>query len=97
MLDPASAAALYPPGLDAHERLRIFVDSYGVSLQERTELPDIIEQTTAACRAFAADRVADGDPTYVKSDADCCGWQRWDRIRGWLTANREAFSAALQD
>lgn len=97
MLDPASAAALYPPGLDAHERLRIVLDSYGLPLHERTGLSDITEQTTAACRAFVADRMADGDPTYVKSQAEHGGWPHWDRIQDWLTANREAFSTALQD
>lgn len=63
ILDPASAAALYPAGLDAPMRLRILADSYGLSPQERAELPGVIEQVTASCRAFVADRVADGDPT----------------------------------
>ncbi|WP_407554705.1 hypothetical protein [Streptomyces sp. Pv4-95] len=62
-----------------------------------TELPGVIEQTTAACRTLVADRVADGEPTYVPSHAEHGGWRRWDRIQEWLTANREAFSTALQD
>lgn len=46
MLDPASAATVYPEGLDAPARLRILADSYGLSLQDRAELPGVIEQAT---------------------------------------------------
>ncbi|MGW3285070.1 phosphotransferase [Streptomyces sp. NPDC001002] len=80
MLDPASAAALYPAGLDAPARLRILADSYGLSPHERAELPGVIEQATASCRAFVADRVADGDPVYANALSERGGWQRWDRI-----------------
>ncbi|ULR55697.1 phosphotransferase [Streptomyces deccanensis] len=95
MLDPASAAALYPAGLDAPARLRILADSYGLSPQQRAELPGVIEQATASCRAFVADRVADGDPTYTRVLAERGGWQRWDRIEGWLAAHCELFTAVL--
>jgi aminoglycoside phosphotransferase (APT) family kinase protein len=52
MLDPASAAGFYPDGLDAPARLRILADSYGLSPQQRSELPPAIEQATDTCRAF---------------------------------------------
>ncbi|WP_189864071.1 phosphotransferase [Streptomyces poonensis] len=97
MLDPASAAALYPAGLDAPARLRILADSYGLSPQERAELPGVIEQATASCRAFAAARVADGDPFYIQALSERGGWQRWDRIQRWLKAHDETFTAALLD
>ncbi|WP_030674418.1 phosphotransferase enzyme family protein [Streptomyces sp. NRRL B-1347] len=95
MLDPASATAHHPAGLDAPTRLRILADSYGLSPQERAELPDVIEQATASCRAFVADRVADGDPVYAQALSERGGWQRWDRIQEWLTAHREMFTSAL--
>lgn len=95
MLDPTSAAAFYPTGLDAPMRLRILADSYGVSRQERGELPGVIERATASCRAFVADRVADGDPLYTQAWSERGGWQRWDRIERWLVAHREMFTAAL--
>ncbi|MFG2601274.1 phosphotransferase [Streptomyces sp. NPDC048462] len=95
MLDPTSASALYPAGLDVMARLRVLADSYGLSPQERAELPQVIEQATAACRAFVAARVAEGDPGYLRALSDRGGWERWDRVQEWLTAHRERFAAAL--
>ncbi|MFD9631834.1 phosphotransferase [Streptomyces violascens] len=95
MLDPTSAVVLHPAGLDAPARLRILADGYGLSPQERAELPGVIEQATAVCRAFVADRVADGDPVYTRALSEHDGWQRWDRIQQWLAAHRELFTAAL--
>ncbi|MFD0412348.1 phosphotransferase enzyme family protein [Streptomyces sp. NPDC127108] len=97
MLDPATAAAHYPAGPDAPTRLRILADSYGLSVQERAELPDVIEEATASCRAFVADRVATGDPVYTRALSERGGWQRWDRIQEWLTAHHDVFTAALTD
>ena len=95
MLDPTSAAVLHPAGLDAPARLRILADGYGLSPQERAELPGVIEQATASCRAFVAGRVAEGDPAYTRALTEHGGWQRWDRIQEWLAAHRELFTAAL--
>ncbi|GAA3116918.1 phosphotransferase [Streptomyces rameus] len=95
MVDPASAAALYPAGLDAPARLRILADSYGLSLLDRAELPSVIEQATEVCRAFVARRVADGDRVYLQALDDRGGWARWDRMQTWLTDQRETFTAAL--
>jgi len=95
MLDPTSAAGFYPAGLDAPARLRVLADGYRLSPQERAELPGVIEQATAACRAFVADRVADGDPGFVRALSERGGWRRWDRIQEWLVAQREVFTAAL--
>ncbi|UUU29521.1 phosphotransferase [Streptomyces sp. CA-210063] len=96
MLDPESAAALYPGGaLDAPRRLRVLADSYGLSAQERAELPEVIEQTTAICRDFVAARVAEGDSVYRRVLAERGGWTRWDRIQTWLTTHRATFTAAL--
>jgi aminoglycoside phosphotransferase (APT) family kinase protein len=97
MLDPVSAAALYPAGLDAPARLRMLADGYGLSAGERAELPDVIEQATEICRAFVARRVADGDPVYLQALADRGGWERWDRMQAWLTGHRETFTVALLD
>lgn len=95
MLDPASAAALYPAGLDPPARLRILAESYGLSTQDRAELPGLIEQATEACRTFVAHRVADGDPVYLKALAERGGWERWNRMQTWLTDHRETFTTAL--
>ncbi|MEU8791361.1 phosphotransferase [Streptomyces sp. NPDC048643] len=95
MLDPESAAVVYPPGLVASVRLRILADSYGLSPWERGELPGIVEQATEVCRAFVARRVADGDPLYVRALTERGGWERWDRIQDWLAAQHDTFAAAL--
>lgn len=95
MLDPGSATALYPSGLDAPARLRILADSYGLSAGERVELPGVIEQVTEVCRAFVARHVADGDPVYLQALAERGGWERWDRMQTWLVDHRETFTAAL--
>jgi hypothetical protein len=94
-LDPASAAGHYPPGLDPSARLRLLADSYGLSPQQRAELPGVIEQATASCRAFVAGRVAAGDPAYTQALSERGGWQRWDRIQEWLVAHRELFITTL--
>jgi aminoglycoside phosphotransferase (APT) family kinase protein len=95
MLDPESAAALHPPGLDAAARLRILADGYGLSAGGRAELPGVIEQATEVCRAFVARRVASGDPIYLQALAERGGWERWDRVQTWLVDHRKTFTAAL--
>ncbi|MFB7499307.1 phosphotransferase [Streptomyces sp. NPDC056161] len=95
MLDPGSATALYPHGMDAAARLRILADSYGLSAGDRAELPGVIEQATEVCRAFVARRVADGDPVYLQALAERGGWERWDRMQTWLLDHRQTFTAAL--
>ncbi|MCQ4200044.1 aminoglycoside phosphotransferase family protein [Streptomyces coelicoflavus] len=95
MLGPGSAAALYPPGLDAAARLRMLADSYGLSSKDRAELPGVIEQATEVCRAFVARRVAGGDPVHLQAWAERGGWERWDRMQTWLVDHRKTFTAAL--
>jgi phosphotransferase family enzyme len=97
MLDPDSAADQYPGGLDSVRRLRLLADAYGLAPRQRLELPALVEQATAAGRAFVAGRVADGDPGYVEALARRGGWARWDRLQAWLAAHRNAFAAALRD
>ncbi|MFF7070106.1 phosphotransferase [Streptomyces pseudovenezuelae] len=95
MLDPGSAAAFHPPGLDAAARLRILADSYGLPAADRAELPGVIEQATEVCRDFVTRRVADGDPVYLQALAERGGWERWDRVQTWLVDHRRTFTAAL--
>ncbi|MGW0853925.1 phosphotransferase family protein [Streptomyces sp. NPDC002690] len=95
MADPSSAAALYPSGLDAPTRLAVLADGYGLSPQDRAELPGVIEQATEVCRAFVARRVADGDPVYLRTLAERGRWERWDRVQTWLAEHRESFRTAL--
>ncbi|MFC8428195.1 phosphotransferase [Streptomyces sp. NPDC057253] len=95
MLDPTSAAVLHPADLDVPARLRILADGYGLAPQQRAELPGVIEQATATCRTFVADRVADGDPVFIQALSERGGWRRWDRLQAWLVAQRGMLTAAL--
>ncbi|MDT6984247.1 phosphotransferase [Streptomyces lusitanus] len=95
MLDPVSAAALYPPNLDAPTRLRVLADGYGLSTEDRAQLPAVVEQVTEVCRAFVARRVAEDDPAFVRALAERGGWERWDRIQNWLADHRNTFTTAL--
>ncbi|MGA4843276.1 phosphotransferase [Streptomyces sp. G45] len=95
MLDPGSATTLHPPGLDTAARLRILADAYGLSAEDRAELPGVIEQATDVCRAFVTRRVASGDPAYRQALAERGGWERWDRLQTWLSDHRRTFTAAL--
>lgn len=97
MLDPVSAAVQYPGGLHQTRRLRLLADAYGLTPAERAELPAVIEQATAAGRAFVERRVAAGDPAYVAALERHGGWARWDRMQGWLVAHRGAYAAALTE
>ncbi|SHL21898.1 phosphotransferase [Actinacidiphila paucisporea] len=96
-LDPESAAVHYPAGLDQLRRLRLLADAYGLTPAERRELPAVIEQATAAGRAFVERRFADGDPAYTEAVARHGGWTRWDRMQAWLVTHRDAYAAALRD
>lgn len=97
LLEPVSAAGLYPDGLDVPARLRVLADGYGLSRAERAELPGVAEQATEVCRAFVERRVAAGDPVHVRALAERGGLRRWDRVQAWLAARRETFTAALLD
>ncbi|WP_327290373.1 phosphotransferase [Streptomyces sp. NBC_01198] len=97
MLDPVSAAAQYPAGLDPLRRLRLLADAYGLTPDERADLPAVVEQTAAAGRCFVERRVADGDLAYAEAVARQGGWARWDRAQAWLVSRRNAYAAALRD
>ncbi|TDC25358.1 aminoglycoside phosphotransferase family protein [Streptomyces sp. 8K308] len=97
MRDPETARRTHPQPLDPAARLRLLADSYGLSGAERAELPLVIEEATAAGRAFVAARVDRGDATYLAALARSGGWAGWDRLRSWLEANRRRFTAALTE
>ncbi|MGW1229999.1 phosphotransferase [Streptomyces sp. NPDC001515] len=95
-VDPATGAGTYPEGLDVPRRLRVLADGYGLPAPERAALPRVIEEATAACRAFVARKLADGDPAYTRVWDERGGtWERWDRRRAWLAEHRAVFTKAL--
>ncbi|NUS17629.1 MAG: phosphotransferase [Streptomyces sp.] len=97
MLDPGSAALLYPGAPDPAARLRVLADGYGLSAADRAGLPAVIEEATAVCRTFVEVRVRAGDPVYTRALAERGGWARWDRVQAWTASHRDRFTAALLD
>ncbi|MFI0898690.1 phosphotransferase enzyme family protein [Streptomyces sp. NPDC020983] len=95
VLDPATATTQYPTAPDPFARLRVLADAYGLPPEDRTALPALVEEATAAGRAFVTARLAAGDPAYVRAHAELGGWERWDRLQAWQAAHRERFVAAL--
>ncbi|MEU6341496.1 phosphotransferase, partial [Streptomyces sp. NPDC046977] len=82
MLDPESAAAHYPAGLDAPERLRVLADGYGLTAQERAALPALVEAATAVCRAWAGGGGARRRPRGLRRMGGRRGQRRGGRVGG---------------
>ncbi len=81
-------------GLDPAHRLRVLADGYGLGRTGRAALPRVIEQATAACRAFVERRVAQGDAAYTAAYEES-GRAVWDRHQSWLAAHRRTLTTAL--
>jgi Ser/Thr protein kinase RdoA (MazF antagonist) len=93
--DPASAAVSGLDHLDPFRRLRVLVDAYGLGAPERARLVPVLEDATAVCRSFVAERVGAGDAGFVAAFDEHGGWERWDRLQSWLVANRNRFTEAV--
>jgi hypothetical protein len=96
MLDPETAA-LFPSyvGLDPVRRLRVLADGYGLSADDRAELPGVIEEVTVVERAEIAARLEAGDASFAKAFRRDGGWAAWDRLQAWLADHRATLLAAL--
>jgi hypothetical protein len=96
MLDPGTAAQ-FPPyvGLDPVRRLRILADGYGMSSEDRSELPGVVEEVTVVERADLAARLEAGDAAFVEAFHGRGGWAAWDRLQDWLADQRAVFLAEL--
>ena len=74
MLDPDTAAR-FPSyaGLDPVRRLRILADGYGMSSDDRTELPIVVEEVTVIERADIAARLEAGNAVFGKPSITTAG------------------------
>jgi Ser/Thr protein kinase RdoA (MazF antagonist) len=93
--DPESAAVSGLDHLDPFRRLRVLVDAYGLDAAARGGLVPVLEDATAVCRAFVAERVAAGAAGFVAAFEAHGRWERWDRLQAWLVANRSRFTEVV--
>ena len=103
--DVACAARLWVPLRDdrdmptplrghAFERLRLFIDSYGLSPGDRARLADAVVPAHEWCYRIVRRAVADGHETFGRMWHD--GGQRCaQRTHQWLVAHQEAIRATV--
>lgn len=103
--DVACAARLWAPLRDeldiprplqgrALQRLRLFVDAYGLAPGDRDRLADAVPETHAWCYRIVRRAVADGHDTFKRvwrEGAQACAV----RTERWLATHREAIRAAV--
>jgi len=95
LADAQTAAVSGLDHLDPFRRLRVLVDAYGLDQGGREEFVDVFDQATAVCRSFVSARVAAGDPGFVAALDHHGGWERWDRLEGWIAASRGRLAEAV--
>jgi hypothetical protein len=95
LADPRSAAVSGLDHLDPFRRVRVLVDAYGLDSAARAAFVDVFDQATAVCRAFVSARVAAGEVGFVEALREHGGWERWDRLEGWIAANRDRLADAV--
>jgi hypothetical protein len=104
--DVACAARLWAPlraELDAPEqlrgrgleRLRTFVDAYGLAAPERTRVVDAMVEAHEWCYAIVRAAVGEGHSTFTRIWRDG-GRLRAERTHGWLAAHGGAMRDALE-
>jgi hypothetical protein len=97
MLDPRSAGVSGRAHLDPVRRLRLLVDAYGLTAEDRPGFMAVVELAVEVARGFVAERVADGERGFLEVHQEHGGWERWDRLQAWLAASRDRFTRALCD
>ena len=95
LADSRSAAVAGLDHLDPFRRVRVLVDAYGLDRDAREAFVSVFDQATAVCRAFVSARVAAGEAGFVAALEEHGGWERWDRLEGWIAANRGRLADAV--
>jgi hypothetical protein len=72
--------------LDVTDRLRTFLDAYGLSAAERADFVRVLDQRRQAGERFTRRRVALGEPAFVQQWAGPAGEQRYATERDWVRA-----------
>jgi aminoglycoside phosphotransferase (APT) family kinase protein len=97
--DVAAAASLCVPigsGLErTWERVRVFVDGYGLGAAEREAFAEVLVERALVGRAFMRRRVAAGEPAFVETWASRGGEVGYERRIGWLRDEREQIRVTL--
>jgi aminoglycoside phosphotransferase (APT) family kinase protein len=81
---------------DRAERLRIAADAYGLTVDERNELPAMLEVSMTRGEDFVERKLRSGDPNFVKMYALMGGAERVVQRRRWFEQQQERFNEALR-
>ena len=79
----------------ALERLRLFVDAYGVARDERARVVDAVLPTHDWAYDIVREAVTRGHPSFDEHWREG-GRLRAERTRAWIVANRDAMRAAVE-
>lgn len=82
--------------IDRPTRLRLVADAYGLLIQGRSELLDILDDSIARAGEFVRRRVEAGDVNFLTMWNDMGGAERFDRRRQWWSEQRGKFARALR-
>ena len=81
---------------DRPARLRLVADTYGLTVQERSEFIAALDGIIARGGEFVHRRAVAGDPTFVALWNEIGGTDRFDRRRRWWAQGRQPFVDALR-
>jgi hypothetical protein len=94
--DEINAVRLGWEPADRPTRLRLVADAYGVDVDSRAQLLEILAESIARGGSFVRRRVEAGDPNFIKMWNEMGGRERFDRRRRWWAAHQSEFMAALR-
>jgi hypothetical protein len=80
---------------DRPGRLRLVADSYGLDLDERREVVELLSESFARGGEFVRRRVEAGEPGFVEMWNQMGGMERFDRRRRWWATARAEFEHAM--
>lgn len=81
--------------LDPVPRLGVVADAYGLDVDERLELLEVLDERMANGGVFVRRRVEAGEQAFIDMWEAMGGQARYDRRRDWFSSQRPAFAAAL--
>lgn len=94
--DDLSAARLGWHPADRPARLRLVADTYGLDVDSRAQLLQILTESIAHGGEFVHRRVEAGDPNFTAMWDEMGGMERFDRRRRWWDDHQNRFRNALR-
>ena len=93
--DDLSASRLGFQDLDRPARLRLVANTYGLDVEERHTLVELLDGPMESGGLFVQRRVEAGDPNFIRMLDEMGGMERYERRRRWWQESRAAFVRAL--